>query len=82
MTDTDEATSNLDKLSEFELENILKKLNKEGITIISIAHRLSTIKECDTIIVMQNGSIIQQGKHNELKKKDGLYKDMLRNGSI
>ncbi len=78
----DEATSNLDKLSEFELENILKKLNKEGITIISIAHRLSTIKECDTIIVMQNGSIIQQGKHNELKKKDGLYQDMLRNGSI
>lgn len=41
-----------------------------------IAHRLSTIKNCDRIIVLENGQIIEEGKHNELIKKDGSYKKL------
>ncbi|EEG85359.1 hypothetical protein PROPEN_02166 [Proteus penneri ATCC 35198] len=41
-----------------------------------IAHRLSTIKNCDRIIVLENGQIIEEGKHNELIKKDSSYKKL------
>ena len=46
---------------------------------IIIAHRLSTIIDCDTIYVLNNGNIIQQGTHKELVKQEGLYKEMWQN---
>ncbi|MCR5437318.1 MAG: peptidase domain-containing ABC transporter, partial [Treponema sp.] len=76
----DEATSNLDKLSELEIYKVLTSLRNENITIVTIAHRLSSIKKCDHIIVMKAGEIIQQGNHNKLIKQKGLYHDMIING--
>lgn len=68
----DEATSSLDSKSE---RAILQTLNSvsEGRTTISIAHRLSTIVDSDTIFVLQKGTIVEQGKHAELLKKNGVY---------
>ena len=48
----------------------------EGRTSFIIAHRLSTIKNADLILVMNEGNIIEQGKHEELLKKDGFYADL------
>jgi ATP-binding cassette subfamily B protein len=45
-------------------------------TIIIISHRLSSVKNCDNIIVLDEGKIIEMGKHNDLIKKDGIYKKM------
>ncbi len=72
----DEATSSLDSHSEALIQDALQKLIK-GKTTIVIAHRLSTIREMDRIIVVENGQIIEDGTHDELKdKKDGLYKKL------
>ncbi len=71
----DEATSSLDSETEHEIQKSLQKL-LEGRTSIIIAHRLSTIMNADRIIVMKGGKIIQQGKHNELIKKEGEYKKL------
>ncbi len=68
----DEATSALDSETEFEIQKDLKKL-LEGRTSVIIAHRLSTIMHADRIIVMKNGKIVQQGKHEELIKVAGEY---------
>ena len=46
-------------------------------TVILIAHRLSTVQNCDTIFVMKDGKIEQQGSHSELTSEDGLYKSLL-----
>jgi ATP-binding cassette subfamily B protein len=48
----------------------------KGKTSFVIAHRLSTIRDADTILVMNNGDIIEQGSHNELLKKGGFYSDL------
>lgn len=45
-------------------------------TIISIAHRLTTLENCDKIIVFNEGNVIQKGKFNELKEKEGMFRDM------
>ena len=66
----DEATSALDAKTEFEVINAIKD---RGITCIIVAHRLSTIRDCDEIIVMDKGKVIERGKHNELYKAGGLY---------
>ncbi len=72
----DEATSSLDSHSEALIQDALDTLMK-GRTTIVIAHRLSTIRKMDTIIVMENGSIREQGSHEELtKKKDSLYQKL------
>lgn len=69
----DEATSSLDSESEQLIQNALNKL-MENKTVIVIAHRLSTISKMDRIIVIENGSIIEDGSHAKLAKvKDGLY---------
>ncbi len=68
----DEATSSLDSESEQLIQKALENLMKEK-TVIIIAHRLSTIAKMDRVVVMENGKIIEEGKHGELIKKDGLY---------
>ncbi|EGT5620274.1 ATP-binding cassette domain-containing protein, partial [Clostridium perfringens] len=69
----DEATSSLDSINE---NNISKYLENLGCTRIIIAHRLSTIVDADIIYVLQNGEIIEQGNHDELIRKKGVYFDL------
>jgi len=72
----DEATSALDTESEKLVQDALNNLMKNRTSLI-IAHRLSTIQNADTIIVLENGKIVQQGNHQELINKDGLYKRLI-----
>ena len=72
----DEATSNLDSTSEILIQKAFDQIFKDR-TVIVIAHRLSTIQNCDRIVVLQNGNIIQVGNHKELIKEGGLYKKMI-----
>jgi ABC-type multidrug transport system fused ATPase/permease subunit len=51
-----------------------------GITQIVVAHRLSTIRDCDQIIVMEAGHVVQQGTHEQLMQQDGLYRQLMENG--
>lgn len=68
----DEATSALDYESESVIMNNLTEIAKDR-TLLMIAHRLTTIEKCDAILVMDNGKIIEAGKHEELLKHKGLY---------
>ena len=68
----DEATSNLDSQSEHYIQNALAEIQKTK-TIIVVAHRLSTIVDSDNILVVENGSIIESGTHEELLKRTGRY---------
>ncbi len=73
----DEASSALDNTSERYIQNEIEKLNIEyNMTIISIAHRLTTLKNCDKIIVMNEGKIIQEGKYDNLIQTPGIFSDM------
>jgi len=71
----DEATSSLDSESEKTVQDALDKLMKDRTSII-IAHRLSTIRNADKILVMQDGKIIESGKHEELISKNGVYENL------
>lgn len=68
----DEATASLDPENEVEVQKAIDSLIK-GRTVIAIAHRLKTIKDADRIIVLDNGRIKEEGTHNELVRKEGLY---------
>ena len=68
----DEATSALDSESEKLIQDALKKL-MENKTTIAIAHRLSTVQKMDRILVLENGAIAEEGSHNELIEKTGIY---------
>lgn len=68
----DEATSSIDTRTEIKIQNAFTRL-MTGRTSFIVAHRLSTIREADVILVMKNGHIIEQGKHEELLKKNGFY---------
>ena len=71
----DEATSSVDTRTEELIQKAMDTLMK-GRTSFIIAHRLSTIKNADLILVLKDGDIIEQGTHEELLKKNGLYKSL------
>ncbi|MDQ6951956.1 MAG: lipid A export permease/ATP-binding protein MsbA [Mariprofundaceae bacterium] len=71
----DEATSSLDTESEHLVQQAIERLMK-GRTVIVIAHRLSTIRHADTIVVLDDGSILQQGNHEALLAEGGLYAEL------
>jgi len=77
----DEATSALDTESERLVQVALENMMKNRTSIV-IAHRLSTIKNADTIVVMQKGKIVEQGKHQELLDKQGVYNKLVEMQSI
>ncbi|MBE5906570.1 MAG: NHLP family bacteriocin export ABC transporter peptidase/permease/ATPase subunit [Lachnospiraceae bacterium] len=72
----DEATSALDAKTEHD---VVKKIKDRGIACIVVAHRLSTVRDCDEIIVLQNGKIVERGTHEELMDKGGVYTELVIN---
>ena len=72
----DEATSALDAKTEYD---VVKSIKDRGITCIVVAHRLSTIRDCDEIIVMDQGKVIERGTHDELMKNGGAYTQLVSN---
>tara|TARA_S200000501_G_scaffold98956_1_gene92408 strand:+ start:2460 stop:4328 length:1869 start_codon:yes stop_codon:yes gene_type:complete len=71
----DEATASIDSYTEMQIQTALRKL-LEGRTGLVIAHRLATIRGCDRIIVLKDGSIFEEGTHEELLSKKGLYANL------
>ncbi|NQW79454.1 MAG: peptidase domain-containing ABC transporter [Chitinophagaceae bacterium] len=69
----DEATSNLDQLSESKVQSTLEWFKLQGKTIILIAHRLNTIKNCDEILVLKEGKLVEQGTHTSLSNNKESY---------
>lgn len=70
----DEATSALDSKTEHDLQKALREVMKNRTTLV-IAHRLSTVMHADNILVLDHGRVVDQGKHNELIARGGLYKE-------
>ena len=70
----DEATSALDTVMERE---VMQSIRQCGASIIVIAHRLSTVRDCDEIIVMDKGHIVQRGTHDELIAQEGHYRQLM-----
>jgi ABC-type bacteriocin/lantibiotic exporter with double-glycine peptidase domain len=70
----DEATSALDSETEKEISD---NMRRKGCSMLMIAHRLSTIQDCNTILVLERGKVVQRGTHQELKSQQGLYRQLI-----
>ena len=73
----DEATSSVDPENEYEILAAIEELSK-GHTVVSIAHRLSTVKKADQILVIDDGKLVQEGKHNDLINRAGIYSAFIK----
>lgn len=74
----DEATSALDNYSKYKIKETMKKLSKNK-TIIIISHTLDLVKDCDNIVYLENGKVLEQGNHNTLINKKGKYYELINN---
>ena len=70
----DEFTSALDTITE---EKVFQAIRDKGTTCILAAHRLSTVKQCDQILVMKNGRIVERGSHEELSQNGTIYRQLI-----
>ena len=73
----DEATSSLDTESEYLVQRAIDNLMADR-TVLVIAHRLTTVENADAIVVMKDGQIVDNGSHEDLLKKDGIYKRLYK----